>query len=172
MKTKLGAFEILTMAETIERDSIDFYRKAARRFDDEELRKKFFLLADWERKHQEIFSAMKKELTQILDERTTFDASSFVLSNPQALRSLASSAAGSESSRELTGKESREEILELAISRERNTIGFYYDLTGAMGESIGKSKINDIIKEEQRHIGILRRALEPLSDAQSSARSS
>jgi len=41
-----------------------------------------------------------------------------------------------------------------------------------MGESIGKSKINDIIKEEQRHIGILRRALEPLSDAQSSARSS
>jgi len=78
MKTKLGAFEILTMAETIERDSIDFYRKAARRFDDEELRKKFFLLADWERKHQEIFSAMKKELTQILDERTTFDASSFV----------------------------------------------------------------------------------------------
>lgn len=82
MNTKLSAFEILTMAEAIERDSIDFYRKAARRFDDEGRRKMFFLLADWERKHQEVFSAMKRELANVLGESMTFDVSGFVSSNP------------------------------------------------------------------------------------------
>jgi len=81
---------------------------------------------------------------------------------------LASSAPGSTSRTELNGEESKEDILELAIARERNIVGFYYDLMGAMGDFIGKSKINDIIKEEQGHIGILRRAMEKLNDPHSS----
>jgi rubrerythrin len=168
MNAKLSAFEILTMAEAIERDSIDFYRKAARRFDDEGRRKMFLLLAGWERKHQEVFSAMKRELANVLGESMTFDVSGFVSSNPQRLVGLASSAPGSESKRELTGKESKEEILELAISRERNIVGFYYNLIGVMGDFIGTGKINDIIEEEKRHIGILRRATEKLNDQHSS----
>ncbi len=168
MHTKLSAFEILTMAETIEYDSIDFYREAARRFDDEGRRKMFLLLADWERKHQEVFSAMKRELTHMLNERTSFDFSSVLSPNPQRLVGLASLAPGSASRTELTGEESKEEILELAITRERNIVGFYHDLIGVMGDFIGKSKINDIIKEEQSHIGVLRRAMEKFNDPHSS----
>ena len=149
MNTKLSTFEILTMAEAIEDDSIDFYRKAASQFDDEERRKMFHLLADWERKHREVFSDMKKELTHTLNERMSLDFSSVLSPNPQRLVGLASLAPGSTAKTELTGEESQEEILELAITRERNITGFYYNLIGVMGDFIGKNKINDIIKDEQ-----------------------
>ena len=164
MKAKLSAFEILIVAETIERDSIDFYRQAARLFGDGELCKMLLLLADWERKHEGVFTSMRREQMQMHEERTTFDVAGFVGSNPLALKSLAWSAIQSKTKREFTGAESKEEILELAMSRERNTIRFYYDLEDVMENSISKSKIHDIIEEEKRHISILRRSLEQIHD--------
>ena len=172
MSSKLGAFEILTVAEHIERDSVDFYRQAARQFNDEELRKMLLLLAEWERKHEGVFLAMKKELSQIREEHMTFDLSGFMVSNPLALKGMAWSAAQTKSKREFTGDESKEEILELAISRERNAVRFYYDLIEHVADAIGQKKIHDVIEEEKRHIGILRRSLEQLRDPYSRACSS
>ena len=71
MGTALSAFEILTLAVSIERDSVDFYRKASRRYDDEKLRKTFLLLANWEQRHKELFATMKKELTRSPDQCET-----------------------------------------------------------------------------------------------------
>ena len=171
MTMKLGIFEILSVAETIERDGIEFYRKATKLFDDEELRKMLLLLADWERKHEGVFSAMKKELMRVQEERMAFDVSSYMSSSPLVLKSLAWSATQSKSKQEFTGREDKEEILELAMSRERNTISFYFDVMGIIGDSVSKAKINEIIEEEKRHVGILRRALEQLRDPQSACSS-
>jgi rubrerythrin len=128
----------------------------------------FLLLANWELKHQEAFSAMKRELTHILNERESFDFSRILSFNPRRLVGLASLAPGSVSKTELTGEESKEDILELAITRERNIVAFYYDLKGVMVDVFGDSKINDIIKEERSHIGILRREMEKFNDPHSS----
>ncbi|OHB73325.1 MAG: hypothetical protein A2Z25_00250 [Planctomycetes bacterium RBG_16_55_9] len=168
MGTALNAFEILAMAVTIERDSVDFYRKAARLFDSEELHETFLSLASWERKHEELFVAMKKELTCSLEQRGTLDVSNYVSSNPQALASLAASAARSASQPEPTGKESKQGILELALNRELVIIRFYRDLVGAVRDSAGKRTIDDVIKEEKRHVAILKRSLELLGDRDSS----
>ena len=167
MNSKLTAFEIMTMAETIEYDSIDFYRKAARRFADEGRRNIFFLLADWERKHREVFSAMKKELAQALHESPVFDISTVISPNPQRLVGLAALAPGSLSNTELTGQESKKDMLELAITRERNIVSFYYNLIGVMDDFVGNSRIHDIIREERSHISVLRRAIEKCSGRQS-----
>ena len=120
MPKELNAFEIVTVAETIERDSIDFYRKAARLFKDEELRKMLLLLADWERKHEGVFTAMKRELSAIREKDMAFDVLSWASASPLALKCLAWSAGQSKSKKEFAGDESKEDILELAISRERN----------------------------------------------------
>ena len=170
MAKKLNPFELLTVAEMIERDGIDFYRSAARLFKDEDLRKMLLLLADWERKHESIFSAMKKELSRVREESLTFDVSSLVTTSPLALKGLAWSA-HSKSKREFAGTESKGEILELAMNRERSTVVFYYDLVGVVADSSSKNKIHDIIEEEKRHISILRRALEQLRDPQSACSS-
>jgi rubrerythrin len=167
MTKSLNAFEILTVAVTIERDTIDFYRKAAKLFNDKELRKVLILLADWEQKHESVFTAMKQELSHIREEAMTFDVNGFVSTSPLVLKSLAWSATQSQSKREFTGDESKEEILELAMNRERSTIRFYFELVGVVGDSSSKNKIHAIIEEEKRHVGILRGALEQLSDTQS-----
>ena len=171
MPKKLNTIEILMVAETIERDSIDFYRKAARLFKDEAPRTTLLLLADWERKHEGIFAAMKKELMQDFGESMAFDVSSFVSSSPLILKCMAWSATQSKSKQEFNGTESKEEILELAMSRERNAIGFYYNHVGMVRDLSGKDKINEIIEEEKRHVGILKRTLEQLRDPQSACRS-
>ena len=168
MTTKLGAFEILIVAETIERDGIDFYRKAAKLFENEELHKMLLLLADWEHKHEGVFSAMRKELSQIREEKRTFNVSSYVSSSPLALKSLAWSATQSKSKKQFTGDEDTEEVLELAMNRERSTIRFYFNLVEIVGDSFSKIQINQIIEEEKRHISILNRTLEQLRDPHSS----
>jgi len=167
MTAKLGAFEILTVAETIERDAVDFYRQAARLFHDEELRKVLLLLADWEHKHEGVFIAIRKELSQSLEEDGSFNVSSYMATSPLVLNSLVWSATQSKSKHEFTGDESREEILELAMNRERSTIRFYFNLMEVVKDSISRSKIDEIIKEEKRHITILRRTLEQLRNPQS-----
>ena len=167
MTKSLNAFEILTVAITIERDTNDFYRKAARLFNNEELRKMLLLLANWEQKHESVYTAMKQDLSHIREEDMEFDVDDFVSTSPLVLKTLAWSATQSQSKREFTGDESKEEILGLAISRERSTIRFYYNLTGVVGDESSKIRINAIIEEEKRHVGILRGALEQLSDTQS-----
>ncbi|MBN2315751.1 MAG: ferritin family protein [Sedimentisphaerales bacterium] len=167
MTTKLGVFEIITVAETIERDGVDFYRQAARLFNDKELRKVLFLLADWEHKHEGVFSTMRKELSRCYEESLTFDVSSYLSTSPLALKSLAWSATQSKSKHEFAGNESKEEILELAMNRERSTIRFYCNLLDIVRDSLRRDKINGIIEEEKRHITILRRTLDQLRNPQS-----
>lgn len=167
MGTALSAFEILTLAVTIERDSIDFYRKASRQYEDEQLNKTFLLLADWEHKHEELFTKMKKELTRSLEQRNTFDVFSFTSSNPQALASLAASAARSASLKDPSDKKSKKEILEMALERERIIIRFFTDLVGMVRDSTSKGTIDDVIKEEKRHVAILKRSLVLLNDPHS-----
>ena len=60
---------------------------------------------------------------------------------------------------------------QLAMSRERNTIRFYYDLMGVVEDAMSQKKIHDIIEEEKRHVSILRQALEQLQDPQSACSS-
>ena len=171
MTKGLNAFEILTVAITIERDTIDFYQEAAKLFNDKELRKVLLLLADWEQKHEGVYTAMKRELSHIREEDMTFDVNDFVSTSPLVLKSLAWSATQSQSKREFTGDESNEEILELAMNRERSTIRFYCDLIGVVGDESSKNKIHAIIEEEKRHVRILWGALEQLRDPQSACRS-
>ena len=58
---------------------------------------------------------------------------------------------------QLTGKESAKDILTEAIGKEKDSIVFYLGLKEFAPESLGKDKIEGIIKEEMRHIGYLNR---------------
>lgn len=172
MTAKLGAFEILTVAETIERDGVDFYRQAARLFHDEELRKVLLLLADWEHKHKGVFSTIRKELSESLEEDRAFNVSSYISTSPLALKSLAWSATQSKSKHQFTGSESKEDILELAMNRERSTVRFYCNVMEAVGDPVSKDKVDEIIKEEKRHIRILMQTLEQIRNPRSNICSS
>lgn len=55
---------ILRMAYLIEKDFADFYRESAEKAEDEEIKKLFTTLANWEDVHEEIFKSEYKRKTE------------------------------------------------------------------------------------------------------------
>jgi len=62
-------------------------------------------------------------------------------------------------SSELTGTESVEDILKLAIEAEKDSIVFYLGLKDFVSVRAGKDKVEAIIKEEMGHIVVLSRKM-------------
>ena len=162
MEAKYNAFEILTIAEKVERNGAVFYHKAAELFDDAELRKLFVRLADWELKHEEVFAKMKVELGQEAYESEVFELDNYMSANPQVMAGLAVFAVKPDPAEELTGQENKEEILKNALQKEKDTIVFYRGLKSFCRDKAAKKKVGGIIEQEERHIGILKQSLEQL----------
>ena len=62
-------------------------------------------------------------------------------------------------SEKLTGSESLEEVLEIALEAERNSIIFYLGIKNMVSEDLGQANIDAIISEEMSHITLLGTAL-------------
>jgi rubrerythrin len=115
-------------------------------------------LAQWEKRHMQVFAEMKERLSEPTWQEGRFDLERVEgsgLDVPSAVFNEYSEPAG-----ELTGRESRDEVLKLAIRKERHTIGYYTSLTEfALGPGNSQA-IKDILKEERRHVRILQQSLE------------
>ena len=55
----------------------------------------------------------------------------------------------------LTGKESLEDILEIALNLEKQSILFYVGLKDLVPQQHGKDKVDAIIDEEKQHVAQL-----------------
>ena len=152
MSITFNAAEILEMAEEIEINGAKFYRKAAEGINDKETRQFLLDLAVMEDKHKKTFEDMKNELSDPEQKTTTFDP------DHEAAMYLHAMADGhvfdlkEDSSQNLTGSETTEDILEMALKAERNSIAFYVGLKEFVPTEVGKAKVEDVIAEEMRHI--------------------
>ena len=150
----LNADEILKIAEQIERNGITFYEKAAERFQGEEKRT-MLSLANMERNHERAFAAMRRELADADEGLKAFDPEG------EAEKYLAAFADGqifdlnADPVALLDQRESVQGILELAIGLEKDSVVFYVAIKDAVPESLGKNRIDTIIKEEMDHIILL-----------------
>jgi len=160
MDIEFNAFEVFEIAERIERSGAKFYRKAAELFDDARLRVLFLQIADWETKHEEIFTNMRKQLSEQSRELRTFKPEDNLLLDAQAMAGLAVFALNPELSEEFSGQESKEDIFKKAIEKEKESIVYYTGLRNLVPAQAGQDKIDDIIKEEMHHIRILDQCLE------------
>lgn len=162
MTASLGTFDILNMAEQIEQAGIEFYHMAATRFDDDTLRDLFTQLAGWELKHKETFAEMKRDLLEQREMNMIFDEASYVMSNPQQLRALASHAIKGDPEEELSQVSSKVDALELALKRETQAIKFFRGLVDYLRDLPAKKKIKAIIEEEKKHVNILTQSIQTL----------
>ena len=62
----------------------------------------------------------------------------------------------------LTGDETLEEILRIAVGLEKDSILFYLGLKDMITQQSGKDRIGEIIKEERRHVFQLSNLVEKL----------
>jgi rubrerythrin len=160
MDVELNAFEVLAIAEKIERNGVKFYLRAAELVGESRLRESLLGLATWEAKHIEVFKEMKERLTRQKWELGTFKPSRLDLSEAEVMAGLAVFAIQPDPANELTGNESREEIFKMAIQKERDSIVYYAGLKDFVPAAADKAIVESVIKEEMRHIRILNQSLQ------------
>ena len=149
MSYEFNADEILKMAEQIERNGARFYRKAAEVLQNKRVRRLLLDLATWEEGHEKVFVTMRANLTEQERQPTAFDPKS---ESTLYLRSMADGHVfdvRQDPTTLLTGKETVEEILRLAIGQEKDSIIFYLGLKEFTPKQQGKEKIEGVIKEER-----------------------
>jgi rubrerythrin len=153
MSYDFNADDIFEMAEQIERNGAQFYRQAAKEITDEAAQKLLLDFAAMEDNHEKTFAAMRAELSSLEKSTTVFD--------PQGdaglyLRALADTRVFFEKEIDTS---SMTAILKEAIGAEKDSIVFYLGMKELVPEKYGKSKIDDIIKEEMGHIRMLSKEL-------------
>jgi rubrerythrin len=161
MEEQLHAFQVLQVAEEIERAGADFYERAAGLFDDAALKAMLQRLADWERGHEETFAEMRREMMRRLGKVSSRDMNPrhLVAQDPRVVAGLVSKAVGGESVDEFAGEKNREDVLNRALERERRTIAFFEGLAERIETADGKAKVRRILKEEHKHVKILEDSL-------------
>jgi rubrerythrin len=150
-----SADEIFGMAEQIERNGSRFYRRAAEVIADSRAEKTLLGLAAMEDEHEKVFAAMRADLKGREREATAADPWGDA---PLYLRGIADGHVfdlRQDLAERLTGKETKQDILQIGIGHEKDSIVFYLGIKDMVPEELGKSRIDAIIKEEMGHIAVL-----------------
>ncbi len=148
-----NADEIFIMAERIEKNGYAFYKKAADTIQDEDGKKFLLELAEMEKQHESTFAGMKGKLGASEKAPTVFADMKEIVEYCQITADMHvfNDNEISESNLEM--------ILRRAITAEKDTIVFFTGMRDLVPEGFGKSKVEEIIREEMDHIRILSRKL-------------
>lgn len=144
-----NAEEILDMAIQIERNGNAFYRKAAEDVTGEDIKAFLTELADMEVSHEKMFLEMKETLNDKEREDMVFDPNE---ETAQYLQALADSRVFYEKEIDTS---SVVDVLKEAIVAEKDSIVFYLGMKDMVPGTNGKARIDEIIREEMRHIQII-----------------
>jgi len=160
MSFAFSADEIFALAEKIEKNGAEFYRRAAENAACSDARHLLLDIAGMEDGHQGLFSRMRRQLTENHRVSDTFDpegetahylaglANSRVFSDP--LDPLPMESDSCSQPHDLLRK-----ILEFAVGREKESIAFYRAMKDMVETEEAKCRIDDIIGEEESHIRML-----------------
>jgi rubrerythrin len=162
MAIVFNADEIFEMAIRIENNGAAFYRKSAGLQSDTKNQKFLEGLANMEDQHQKIFTEMRTTLTQKDKDPKVFDPYDEV---SQYLTAMADTMGGEGSpsvADALTGEETLEEILRIAVGLEKDSILFYLGIKDLIPSQSGQDRIDEVIREERRHVAQLSNLLEKL----------
>jgi len=157
MGVHFNADEIFEIAERIEKNGARFYRKAAENTNDEKARKMLLELADMEDDHEKTFSEMRKDLQSSDRTPSRFDPDNETAAYLQAFADGHIFDVNSDPCEMLTGSESIVEVLKMAIGMEKDSVVFYLEMKEMVPPGAGQEKIQHIIGEERKHIGVLAR---------------
>ena len=141
------------MAEQIERNGFEFYKKAAEAANDAKVKGFLNELANMEVKHEKVFKEMKDALTAAENESLVFNPDKEVALYIQALADT------KVFYQKQIDSSSIEEVLKEAIVAEKESIVFYLGLKDMVAEAADKIKIDEIIREEMKHIQIVSKQL-------------
>jgi len=144
-----SADDVFKLAEDIEINGEQFYRKAAQDVDDPKNKEMLNNLADMEADHKRLFGQMRAELKEKEKTQTVFDPEGDA---ENYLKALADIRVFFEKPIDTS---SMEKILMAAIQAEKDSIVLYLGMKELVPEKYGKNRLENIIKEEMGHIRLL-----------------
>jgi rubrerythrin len=156
MSYDFNADDIFEIAEQLERNGAAFYRDAADAVDDSDIKAFLLEFAAMEDEHEKTFINLRKELTAAEKTPTVFDPN-----NDAALylKALADTRVFFKKEIDTTTAEG---IFKSAITAEKDSIIFYLGMKDLVPETLGKGRMDAIIKEEMGHIRTLSQKLASL----------
>lgn len=161
MDREFNGYEVLETAERMEQNAARFYRKAAGMYDDAKICKLFSELAQWEKRHIEVFAEMKERLS-----KQSWGLGQYGAERPDALRPKVPTPVfpdREDPAQELTGREAKADVLRMAIQKEKDSIAYYTSLKEfVLGDEDARA-LKEIIAEEDRHVRILAQSLEQIA---------
>jgi rubrerythrin len=155
MASTFNAREVFEMGVRIEVNGRTFYQEAAKRAPNAPVRKLFQDLAEWESQHAALFEKMRDGLPKSGGTAEIFDptgeaelyikatADSHVFLKNDDIVGL------------VAGCKGPLETLDLALMFEKDSVVFYAAMKKAVPPHLGGDKIEKIMSEEIKHIGIL-----------------
>jgi len=147
--------EVFEMAIRIEENGAAFYRKAAGLQSDTEDREFLEKLAAMEEGHKATFTEMRKVLADKEKGGKVFDPQDELSLYLSAMADTHGGEGSPSAANSLTGAETMEEVLTTAIGLEKESVLFYLGLKDMVPPKYGLEKVDDIIREERRHIAQL-----------------
>ena len=162
MDVEMNGYVVLEIAERIERNGAKFYRQAAAICCDPKISTLFVELAQWESQHHKVFEAMKKRSVEQKWELGDITPDRVGLPDARALAGLAAFGLHPNPGDELTGQETRADVLRMALEKEKDSIVYYTGLKDFIPHEPDRKVIEDIVQEEIKHVRILTQSLEQL----------
>ena len=165
MSYSFNADEIFEIAEQIERNGAKFYNSAAENTEAPRSRQILLDFAVAEVEHESTFAAMRADILkqgQVATVDPVFDPEGEAGLYLRALADGHIFDTRVDPSEALTGQETIEEILQMALGREKDSVIFYLGMKDMVSERLGKDKIDHIIKEEMGHVTTISRELAAL----------
>jgi len=153
MGVTLNADEIFEIAEQIEKNGAKFYRAAAQKFS--EVKQLMLELADMEDEHLIIFQNMRAQLTSKEQQPDVFDPEGQAQMYLRALADGHIFDIKADPAEKLSGIKNPHGVLKMALGIERDSIAYYVGLKEYIPPKAGRDKVEDIIKEEMKHIIVL-----------------
>ena len=160
MGVTFNADEIFEMAEQIERNGVTFYRAAAEKLPS--VRQVLLDLAAMEEEHEKTFADIRAQLSGREQEPMVFDPDGEAQMYLRVVADGQVFDVKADSAEQLTGQETAEDILKIAIALEKDSIAFYAGLKECVPPRAGKDKVEGIIREEFGHIATLSEKLSAL----------
>ena len=153
MAQSFNVEEVFEIACQIERNGARFYRAAAGIVTDESARSLLKKLAEYEDQHEKTFAELKAQVAAVTSNDDDFWSDIDDMAG-RYVRAMAAGVVfeGNTDATGLTGSESFDDILKLALNAENESIAFYTGIKELMPATWDPTQLDAIIREEMQHV--------------------
>lgn len=151
--------DILGIARKMECNAARFYRHAAKQPYGRDIRKILLQLAEWESEHAVYFAELSKQTPSGNLTRDQEDSNEDLAIYLRVIECLDLFKSGEEPDEMDKKIETRQDLVAETIKKEKDSVIYYTILKRFLPAGDDKRKVDEIIKEEMRHIAILHYSL-------------